>query len=276
MGALAQIGRALSISAAMTWEILWALMLGFALSATVRVVVPRADIARVLGDDSTKTLGTATLLGAASSSCSYAAVALARSLFRKGASFSAAMVFEIASTNLVIELGIIIWLRRGLSPNGFRVRDASSRLVKAGDVWARQAGCEISYHHVCARHDMSGTVPFVCSLVCSSASRRNSRFSSPTTTSRTSAAPESVHPPIRSSPCAQGSRRLGRGARVGRRRGMQARYCGPLLSVPTRLPQSSPCEMDVRDVAPTTSLTTAETSLASLGFLVLKACHTKL
>ena len=111
--ALNQIGRALSISAAMTWEILWALILGFALSAAVRAVVRREDIARVLGDDSPKTLATSTLLGVASSSCSYAAVALARSLFRKGASFTAATVFEIASTNLVIELGIIIWLLLG-------------------------------------------------------------------------------------------------------------------------------------------------------------------
>ena len=113
MAFLTQIGRALAISAAMTWEILWALILGFGLSAIVRAVVRREDIARILGDDSAKTLGAATLLGAASSSCSYAAVALARSLFRKGASFSAAMVFEIASTNLVIELGIIIWLLLG-------------------------------------------------------------------------------------------------------------------------------------------------------------------
>ena len=112
-GLFGQIGRALSMSAAMTWEILWALILGFTLSAVVRAVVRRTDIARVLGDDSPKTLATATLLGAASSSCSYAAVALARSLFRKGASFTAAMAFEIASTNLVIELGIIIWLLMG-------------------------------------------------------------------------------------------------------------------------------------------------------------------
>ena len=110
---LSQIGRALSMSAAMTWEILWALILGFALSAVVRAVMRRSDIERALGDDSPKTLGTATVLGAASSSCSYAAVALARSLFRKGASFTAAMAFEIASTNLVIELGIIIWLLLG-------------------------------------------------------------------------------------------------------------------------------------------------------------------
>jgi uncharacterized protein len=113
MALLAQIGRALSISLAMTWEILWALILGFAISAVVRAVVRREDIARMLGDDSPTTLAKATTLGAASSSCSYAAVALARSLFRKGASFTAAMVFEIASTNLVIELGIIIWLLLG-------------------------------------------------------------------------------------------------------------------------------------------------------------------
>jgi uncharacterized membrane protein YraQ (UPF0718 family) len=97
----------------MTWEILWALILGFALSAVVRAVVRREDVARMLGDASPKTLGTAALMGAASSSCSYAAVALARSLFRKGASFTAAVAFEIASTNLVIELGIVIWLLLG-------------------------------------------------------------------------------------------------------------------------------------------------------------------
>ena len=70
----------------------------------------RSTVVRLLGDDRPVTLARATGLGAASSSCSYAAVALARSLFRKGASFTAAMVFEIASTNLVIELGIILAL----------------------------------------------------------------------------------------------------------------------------------------------------------------------
>ena len=94
----------------MTWEILWALILGFILSAIVQAVVRRQTITKVLGDDKPKTLAIATGLGAASSSCSYAAVALARSLWRKGASFTSAMAFEIASTNLVIELGIIIAL----------------------------------------------------------------------------------------------------------------------------------------------------------------------
>jgi hypothetical protein len=97
----------------MTWEILWALILGFALSAVVQAVVRKSTIVRLLGDDRPRTLAVASLLGAASSSCSYAAVALARSLFRKGANFTAAMAFEIASTNLVVELGIILALLMG-------------------------------------------------------------------------------------------------------------------------------------------------------------------
>src|SRR5947209_8903568 len=97
----------------MTWEILWALILGFALSAVVQAVVRRSTIVRLLGDDRPRTLAVATGFGVASSSCSYAAVALARSLFRKGAGFAAAMAFEIASTNLVIELGIVLALLLG-------------------------------------------------------------------------------------------------------------------------------------------------------------------
>jgi uncharacterized membrane protein YraQ (UPF0718 family) len=107
------IGHALSLTGSMTWEILWALILGFLLSAVVQAVVQRAAVVRLLGSDSPRTLAIATGLGIASSSCSYAAVALARSLFRKGATFTAAMVFEIASTNLVIELGIILALLMG-------------------------------------------------------------------------------------------------------------------------------------------------------------------
>ncbi|HSX21989.1 MAG TPA: permease [Gaiellaceae bacterium] len=105
--------RALSFSFGMTWEILWALVLGFALSAVVQAVVSKRQLEKLLGDDSAKTVVVATALGAASSSCSYAAVALARALFRKGASFIAAMAFEIASTNLVIELGIVMGLLLG-------------------------------------------------------------------------------------------------------------------------------------------------------------------
>jgi uncharacterized protein len=107
------IGDALATAGSMTWQITWSLILGFTLSAVIQAVVRRATIARLLGDDRPTTLARATLLGAASSSCSYAAVALARSLFRKGASFTAAMVFEIASTNLVVELGIILALLLG-------------------------------------------------------------------------------------------------------------------------------------------------------------------
>jgi uncharacterized membrane protein YraQ (UPF0718 family) len=107
------IGHALAIAGSMTWEILWALILGFALSAVIQAVVRRSTIIRLLGDDRPRTLAIAAGLGAASSSCSYAAVALARSLFRKGANFTAAMAFEIASTNLVIELGVILALLMG-------------------------------------------------------------------------------------------------------------------------------------------------------------------
>src|SRR3954447_126646 len=107
------IGHALLVAGSMSWEILWALILGFALSAVVQAVVRKSTILRLLGDDRPRTLAVAAGLGAASSSCSYAAVALARSLFRKGANFTAAMAFEIASTNLVIELGIILALLMG-------------------------------------------------------------------------------------------------------------------------------------------------------------------
>ncbi|MCM2419096.1 permease [Streptomyces sp. RKAG293] len=105
--------HALSIAGSMTWEITWALILGFALSAVVQAVVRKSTVASLLGDDRPRTLAIAAGLGAASSSCSYAAVALARSLFRKGANFTAAMAFEIASTNLVVELGVILALLMG-------------------------------------------------------------------------------------------------------------------------------------------------------------------
>ncbi|HVV20594.1 MAG TPA: permease [Pseudonocardiaceae bacterium] len=110
---MGQVGAALAMAGSMTWEILWALVLGFALSAVVQAVVRRATVVRLLGDDRPRSLAIATGLGMASSSCSYAAVALARSLFRKGADFTAAMAFEIASTNLVVELGVILALLMG-------------------------------------------------------------------------------------------------------------------------------------------------------------------
>jgi uncharacterized membrane protein YraQ (UPF0718 family) len=105
--------HALSITASMTWEITWALILGFGLSAMIQALVRKSTVVRLLGNDRPRTLALATGFGAASSSCSYAAVALARSLFLKGAGFTAAMAFEIASTNLVIEFGVILALLMG-------------------------------------------------------------------------------------------------------------------------------------------------------------------
>jgi uncharacterized membrane protein YraQ (UPF0718 family) len=98
---------ALSMAFAMGWEILWPLILGFALSGVVQAVVSHKEMSRLLPDDGPRSIGIALGLGAASSSCSYAAVAIARSIFRKGANFTAAMAFEMASTNLVLELSII-------------------------------------------------------------------------------------------------------------------------------------------------------------------------
>lgn len=105
--------HALSLTGSMAWQILWALVFGFALSSIVQAVVRRETVSSLLGDDSPRSLALATGVGMASSSCSYAAVALARSLFRKGANFTAAMAFEIASTNLVIEMGVILALLMG-------------------------------------------------------------------------------------------------------------------------------------------------------------------
>ncbi len=113
IGPMGWLWHALGIAGSMTWEILWALILGFGLSAVVQAVVRRQSVVRLMGDDSARSLAAASGLGMASSSCSYAAVALARSLFRKGASFTAAMAFEIASTNLVVELGILLALLLG-------------------------------------------------------------------------------------------------------------------------------------------------------------------
>ncbi|MCA2244607.1 MULTISPECIES: permease [Mycobacterium] len=113
MTVLSAVGHALTLAGSMTWEILWALIVGFGLSAVVQAVVRRSTIVALMGDDRPRTLAVSAGLGAASSSCSYAAVALARSLFRKGADFTAAMAFEIGSTNLVVELGIILALLMG-------------------------------------------------------------------------------------------------------------------------------------------------------------------
>jgi uncharacterized protein len=104
---------ALWMAFAMGWEILWPLILGFTLSGVVQAVVSHSEMSRLLPDDRPRSIAIALGLGAASSSCSYAAVALARSIFRKGANFTASMAFELASTNLVLELSIIIIVLMG-------------------------------------------------------------------------------------------------------------------------------------------------------------------
>src|SRR5215510_12707455 len=97
----------------MAWEVWWALVLGFTLSGIVQAWVPRERIERALGGRGSREVALATGLGAASSSCSYAAIAIAKSLFQKGASFASAMAFQFASTNLVFELGIVMWIFLG-------------------------------------------------------------------------------------------------------------------------------------------------------------------
>ncbi len=97
----------------MAWAVWWALVLGFAISAIVQAWVPREQIERALGGSGVRSVGWATGLGAASSSCSYAAIAIAKSLFQKGSSAASALAFQFASTNLVVELGIVIWVLLG-------------------------------------------------------------------------------------------------------------------------------------------------------------------
>lgn len=104
---------ALAMAGNMGWQILWPLVLGFTLSAVIQAVVRKERISALMSGSGPRSIAVSAGLGAASSSCSYAAVALARSLFRKGASLTSAMVFEIASTNLVLELGIILALALG-------------------------------------------------------------------------------------------------------------------------------------------------------------------
>ena len=110
---LGHLGDALRLAFAMFWQVLWPLALGFLLSAIIEAVVPKQTVARLLGRDSPRGVATAAALGTASSSCSYAAVALARTLFRKGASFANSIIFEFASTNLVIELGLVLLILLG-------------------------------------------------------------------------------------------------------------------------------------------------------------------
>jgi len=113
MDVLERIGDGLWNAFQMAWEVGWALVLGFALSGVVQAWIPRSRMESALGGRDLRTAGLATGLGAASSSCSYAAVAIAKSMFQKGASLATAMVFQFASTNLVFEIGIVMWIFLG-------------------------------------------------------------------------------------------------------------------------------------------------------------------
>src|SRR6185437_343579 len=113
MSVLQTIGDGLSNAFLMAWQVWWALVLGFAISGVVQAWVPRARIERALSGSGGRPVGLATGLGAASSSCSYAAIAIAKSLFQKGASAATALAFQFASTNLVWELGLVLWLLIG-------------------------------------------------------------------------------------------------------------------------------------------------------------------
>ncbi|MFN2581990.1 MAG: permease [Candidatus Dormibacteria bacterium] len=113
MFVLEHVADALRLAGVMFWQVLWPLALGFLVSAVVETLVPKQAVSRLLGRDSARSVAVAAGLGAASSSCSYAAVAVARTLFRKGATLANAILFEFASTNLVVELGLVLLILLG-------------------------------------------------------------------------------------------------------------------------------------------------------------------
>ena len=130
---LDRIGDGLWNAFQMAWEVWWALILGFLLSAIVQAWIPRSRLEPALGGRDLRSAALATGLGAASSSCSYAAVAIARSLFVKGASLATAMVFQFASTNLVFEIGIVIWIFLGWQ---FTLAEFVGGIVLIALMWA--------------------------------------------------------------------------------------------------------------------------------------------
>jgi uncharacterized membrane protein YraQ (UPF0718 family)/YHS domain-containing protein len=158
----------------MAWEVWWALVLGFMLSGIVQAWVPRARLRRALGGRGAREVSLATALGAASSSCSYAAIAIARSLFVQGASLASAMAFQFASTNLVFELGIVLWLLLGWQ---FALAELIGGLVLIVLLWAaltvfvsRRREEEVRAHAAAAapghqHHTASTELPFRRKLV---------------------------------------------------------------------------------------------------------------
>jgi uncharacterized membrane protein YraQ (UPF0718 family) len=117
----------------MAWDVWWALVFGFLISAVVQAWVPRTRIEAALAGSGLAPVARATALGAASSSCSYAAVAIAKSLFEKGASAAAALAFQFASTNLVWELGLVLWVLIGWQ---FTLAEYLGGLVLIALMWA--------------------------------------------------------------------------------------------------------------------------------------------
>src|SRR3954470_20414869 len=125
--------NALKDAGLMAWEVWWALVLGFAVSAVIQAWVPRERIERSMAGSGPRPVGLATGLGAASSSCSYAAVAIAKSLFQEGASAASALAFQFASTNLVWELGLVLWILLGWQ---FTVAEYLGGIVMIALMWA--------------------------------------------------------------------------------------------------------------------------------------------
>jgi uncharacterized membrane protein YraQ (UPF0718 family) len=130
---VAKVGDGLWNALLMAWEVWWALVLGFAISAIVQAWVPRERVERALAGERFGAVARATGLGAASSSCSYAAIAIAKSLFQKGASAVSALAFQFASTNLVWELGLVLWVLIGWQ---FALAEYVGGLVMIGLMWA--------------------------------------------------------------------------------------------------------------------------------------------
>jgi uncharacterized membrane protein YraQ (UPF0718 family)/YHS domain-containing protein len=156
----------------LAWEVWWALVLGFLFSGIVQAWVPRSRLQRALGGAGAREIALATGLGAASSSCSYAAIAIAKSLFQKGASFAAAMAFQFASTNLVFELGIVMWIFLGWK---FTLAEFVGGLVLIALMWlgvrlfiSRRLEEEARAHALAAQaghtHVSAGSGPKVFSL----------------------------------------------------------------------------------------------------------------
>ena len=132
MSFLDAIGQGLWQAFLMAYEVWWALVIGFAISAIVQAWVPRERIQRSLSGSGARPVAIATGLGAASSSCSYAAIAIAKSLFQKGASAASALAFQFASTNLVWELGLVLWILMGWR---FTLAEYIGGLVLIGLMW---------------------------------------------------------------------------------------------------------------------------------------------